>query len=196
MRVCVDAGHGGIDPGAVGGVPFPVEEKDVNLAIALEVEKQLQRRDWETLLTRRQDRTLSSPARAEFANRYEADVFVSIHANAASTPEVEGMEVFHFPGSQHGRSLALHVLDRMLFRFPGHRNRGVKSANFTILRTTAMPAILVECEFLTHPRQLEFLASSDCQCGLAVAIAHGIDTATRGFFTPPDQQLALDFDAS
>jgi N-acetylmuramoyl-L-alanine amidase len=85
------------------------------------------------------------------------------------------MEIFHFPGSTAGRNAAQVILRRMLRSFPDHKNRGVKEANFTVLRLTRMPAVLVECEFLTNPRQLVFLADQGNQDGLADAIGRGID---------------------
>jgi N-acetylmuramoyl-L-alanine amidase len=125
-----------------------------------------------------QDRTLSLAARAAFANRHRADLFLSIHANAAAAPEVEGIEIYHFPGSVPGRWLALHVLDRLLERLPGHRSRGVKEANFAVLRLTRMPSILVECEFLTHPGQRRWLLDPGEQTALAGAIADGVAGAS------------------
>lgn len=175
MKVCVDPGHGGKDPGAVGTQPFRLEEKDFNLSLGMLLEEELEGRGHWTIMTRRRDRSLSLAARADFANRLEAELFVSIHANAAGTPEAEGMEVYHFPGSDEGRRVATLVLDRMISAFPGHKNRGVKEANFDVLRLTEMTAILIENEFLTNPAQLEFLADPGNQKNLALAISDGID---------------------
>lgn len=125
-------------------------------------------------MTRRVDRTLSLGARARFANRSNADLFISIHANSASITSAEGMEVFHFEGSVQGAAAARRALDSMLATFPGHRDRGVKTANFAVLRLTLMPAILVECEFLSNPTQLQFLADPNNQAGLAQAIAAAV----------------------
>lgn len=174
LKICIDAGHGGRDPGAVGRRPFVLQEKDVNLEIALHLESELERRGWPVIMTRRQERSLGLGSRARFANRHNADLFISLHANAASVDTAEGMEVFHFPGSIHGKRLAEGILTSMLHRFPDHRRRGIKEANFTVLRRTVMPAVLVETEFLTHPRQLQFLADEVNQHALAVAIADGI----------------------
>ncbi|MGH7556419.1 MAG: N-acetylmuramoyl-L-alanine amidase [Gemmatimonadota bacterium] len=174
MKICVDAGHGGVDPGAVGRQPFRLEEKDVTLAVAFLLEEELAVRGHDVVMPRRQDRTLASLPRAEFANRFEADLFVSLHANAAASERVEGMEIFHFPGSRAGRQAAASILTRMLATFPDHENRGVKEADFTVLRETAMPAVLVELEFLTNPAQLRFLADAKNQRGLARAFAEGI----------------------
>ncbi len=174
MKVCIDAGHGGSDPGAVGTRPFVLREKTFTLDVSLMLEEELELRGHWVVMTRRQDRTVSFEARAGFANRLDAELFVSIHANAAATRTAEGMEVFHFPDSQSGRIAARRVLRLMLRAFPTHRNRGVKEANFAVLRLTRMPAILVECEFLSNPTQLRFLANPRNQRKLAVAIAEGI----------------------
>src|SRR5262249_6206568 len=153
-----------------------------NLAIGLQLEREAQRQGWEPLVTRLQDRTLSLASRAAFANRFKADVFVSIHCNAAASPEVEGIEVYHFPGSPQGRWLALHLLDRLLVRSPDHRSRGVKEPNFAVLRLTKMPAVLVECEFITCPQQAAFLRDATHQAAIAEAIADGIGAATGAPF--------------
>jgi N-acetylmuramoyl-L-alanine amidase len=179
MKVCVDAGHGGKDPGAIGFDPFYVEEKTVDLAIALQLEAALETIGHWTVMTRRRDRTLALSSRANFANRLGADLFVSVHANAALSPEVEGMEVFYFPGSAAGRRAASEVLGHMQTAFPDHRSRGVKAANLAVLRLTGMPAILVETEFLTHPDQLLFLTDPVLQADMAAAIAAGIDRLSK-----------------
>lgn len=170
----MDAGHGGADPGAVGLQPTRVEEKDVALALAFLLEEDLALRGHEVIMTRRQDRTLALDARAEFANRYEAELLLSLHCNAAADPRVEGMEVFHRPGSRPGREAAATILTHMLAAFPGHENRGVKEADFTVLRESTAPGVLIEAEFLTNPTQLKFLADPRNQRGLARAIAKGV----------------------
>lgn len=174
MKICIDAGHGGSDIGAVGKKPFRLEEKDFNLSLALLVEEELEKRHHWVVMTRRRDRTYALESRANFANRLEADLFISVHANAARVPTVEGIEVYHFPGSSAGRDLAATVLEQVTAAFPAHRNRGVKDANFAVLRLTAMPAMIIECEFLTNPRQLRFLADPASQHRYAVAIAEGV----------------------
>jgi len=181
VHICLDAGHGGTDPGAVGTNPFLLEEKEVNLAVAQLLEGELEALGHWVVMSRRQDTSLSLAARAAFANRLDADFFVSIHANAAASEAARGFEVFHFPSSYYGTQASQAVLDSMASVFPGHRNRGVKEANFAVLRETVMPAILVETEFLTNPVQLQFLSEPANQHLLATAIAGGIDQYVREF---------------
>lgn len=174
MKICIDAGHGGSDPGAVGTDPFRLEEKQVTLAVSLRLRDELKSRGHTVVMTRTGDKAVGLGTRAKIAKNARADFFVSIHANAAAAPSAQGMEVYHFPASTPGSVGADRVLREMLARFPGHRNRGVKEANFAVLRLTDMPAILVETEFITSPVQLRFLADPDNQAGLAEAIAHGV----------------------
>jgi N-acetylmuramoyl-L-alanine amidase len=143
MKICIDAGHGGSDPGAVGTRPFRLAEKKFTLSLSLLLEEELEALGHWVVMARRRNRTLGLAARAGFANRLDAEFFVSIHANAASDPTIQGMEVFHFPGSSAGRVAARLILDEMIAAFSGHRDRGVKEANFTVLRETHMPAVLV-----------------------------------------------------
>ncbi len=173
--MCIDPGHGGKEPGAVGTSPFRLEEKEFNLKLSLLLEEKLKALGHWVVMTRRKDRFLRLSSRANFANRLNADLFVSIHANFAALPEVSGMEVFHFTGSEKGRKFAEKIIDCMLREFPDHKDRGVKEANFVVLKETRMPAVLVKSEFLSNPQQLKFLADPENQNSLASAIAQGID---------------------
>lgn len=174
MKICIDPGHGGSDSGAIGEDPHRLEEKEVNLAVSLFLEQELISLGHQVVMTRRVDRTLGLGARSNFANRLSTDFFVSIHTNSAANASAEGMEVFHYEGSSAGEAKAVSVLDMLLKKFPDHKNRGVKTANFSVLRRTLMPAILVELEFVTNPKQLRFLDKVKNQAGLAQAIAEGI----------------------
>lgn len=176
MKICIDPGHGGRDPGGQTNNPFAYQEKEFNLNFSLLLEERLEELGHWVVVVRRRDRYVSLNARANFANRLNADLFISIHANAAANPTVEGMEIYHFPGSNSGRLAAEHIFNRMIDAFPDHRNRGVKTANFDVLRLTLMPAVLIECEFLTNPTQLLFLTNPDSQAKLATAIADGINS--------------------
>jgi len=175
MKICIDPGHGGKDPGAVGTSPFILEEKEFNLKLSLLLEEKLKALGHWVIMTRRKDRFLKLTSRANFANRLNVDLFVSIHANSAVLPEVSGMEVFHFTNSEKGRKFAVTILENMLREFPEHKDRGVKEADFVVLRETRMPAVLVESEFLSNPQELKFLADPENQISLASAIARGID---------------------
>lgn len=174
MLVCIDPGHGGSDPGAIAHRPEYTEEKDINLAISLLLAREINNLQENCLLTRSVDRTMSTTERAFVANGAGADLFVSVHCNAAATDAARGYEVWHFPSSWQGESYALGVITSMMAAFPTRVNRGVKEANFAVLRKTSMPAIIVECDFMTTPEELVFLRESGNQRNIAFAIAQGI----------------------
>jgi N-acetylmuramoyl-L-alanine amidase len=175
MKVMIDAGHGGKDPGAVSGA---LQEKDIVLQVALLLEEELEARGHEVELTRRSDIFLPLDRRAALANGAKAQLFVSLHCNSSVNPDAHGMEVFHFRGSEQSRRWAQKVQSAMAARFPDHRNRGIKDATFAVLRLTRMPAVLVELEFLSHPKQRCFLDDPACQAGLAEAIADAVGRVT------------------
>jgi len=179
MIVCIDPGHGGPDPGAVS--PEGIQEKKVNLSVAKRVAEYLRRADVQVVLTRDTDKELvlgnddaaELRARAKVANDAKADFFLSIHCNAASTPDAEGFEVYHYPGSTKGAMLATKIADAYALA-SGLKRRKVASANFQVLRDTVMPAALVELGFLTNKadcallRELAFL--DKCALGIAFGI--------------------------
>lgn len=171
MKICVDPGHGGSDPGAVGRVPYELMEKDANLSIALILEQALIDKGHSVYMTRRIDRTLSLPARSNYANRKNVELFASVHCNSAANTTAEGIETWIYPSSQTGRSYAQNVQSSLVETFPDHKDRGVKEANFHVLRETNMPAILVECEFISNADQLVFLSNGENQQKIAEAIA-------------------------
>ncbi len=175
MKICIDAGHGGRDTGSAGILnKQSLKEKDITLSIALLLEQELLALDHKTYLTRRCDRTLSLQARSRYANRYKVDLFISIHCNSAYTNKAEGMETWIHPYSDIARKFARPVQKNLIKMFPRHKNRGIKEANFHVLRETKMPAMLIETEFINNPRQAKFLANEKNQKKIATAIAAGI----------------------
>jgi N-acetylmuramoyl-L-alanine amidase len=174
MKVCIDPGHGGTDPGAIGKVPFILNEKDVNLSISLLLKKELEANGHTVFLTRDTDISVSLGTRASFANQKNVDIFISIHCNSSTSNSAEGIETWIFTDSNAGKKLAEPVQQSLISTFSTHKNRGIKEANFQVLRETEMPAILVECEFISNPTQLQFLSDNNNQKKIAQAIALGI----------------------
>jgi N-acetylmuramoyl-L-alanine amidase len=176
FKIAEDPGHGGADSGAVG--PSGVQEKNITLPVAKMVAEYLAPIA-EVMLTRTDD---SIPGgnpdtelsfRAKMANDWGADLFVSIHCNAAADPAANGTETYHMPGSQKGATLAGAIQSRLVSAL-GLRDRGVKQANYAVLRRTSMPAVLVEIAFISNPTEEALLKSSDFQRKAARAIAQGI----------------------
>ncbi len=175
-RVVLDPGHGGRDPGSVG--PTGVQEKVVTLAVARQVAAILGQVA-DVKLTRYGDVSLGPTAsedltaRARVANQVGADVFVSIHCNAAVNRAATGTETYHYPGSTQGVKLA-GILQRRLVSALGLPDRGTKQAHFAVLRETKMPAALVELAFLSNPSEEAMLESPAFQLKAAQAIANSI----------------------
>jgi N-acetylmuramoyl-L-alanine amidase len=172
VRCCIDPGHGGSDPGAVG---HGLHEADITLQVARLLKKELTAAGHEVLMTRGKDKYVSLGQRAMMANAWNADLFVSLHCNAAATASAMGLEIFHFNDSDDGRHVASRVWDRLDLEFGDHHlMRGVKEANFAVLRLTSMPAVLVEMEFITNLKQSQNLADPAWQLRMAKALAEGI----------------------
>ena len=163
--IVVDAGHGGSDSGAVG--PTGVKEKDVTFAV-VDV--------YAPNATDRQE----LQARCDIANRnIRTALFLSIHCNAFSNPAAHGMETYYCAGSVKGQELAT-LLNEELARAGGRFNRGVKTANYYVLRHTNMPASLVELAFVTNYQEERLLNSDAYQNKLAQAIVRGIARYFKG----------------
>lgn len=183
-RIVVDPGHGGIDPGCHRG---GILEKELTLRVALILAERLTERGAEVTLTRETDTELSHltqseptrhgrdlAARVLIAEERGAELLVSLHVNAASSPSLGGAIVFHHQGSERGRLLAQAILERLEPVVPGNQS-GVLPRDFYILRRASMPAVLVELGFLTHPRDREKLLSEEGRAHMAEAIASGIE---------------------
>ena len=146
VKIFIDAGHGGNDPGAVAN---GLKEKDLTLKIARKIRDKL--KDYQNVsvrMSRDGDKTVSLSARAKDANAWGADYFVSIHINAGGGT---GFESFIYNGSVSSATVAnQNVVHAEIVKATGYRDRGKKRANFAVLRGTKMPAILTENGFIDH----------------------------------------------
>lgn len=104
-------------------------------------------------MNRSGDNFVELKERARIANEAGADAFVNIHANSASTASADGSETYYYPQSSEGSELASDLQTNMVNEF-NNNDRGIKSANFSVLRNTAMPAALVELGFVSNKRRL------------------------------------------
>ncbi len=176
--VTIDPGHGGRDPGAIG--IGGLQEKGVVLEISRRVQQRLEANGITVVMTRTGDQTLDLAPRVQAAERARSNLFVSIHANAISMsrPEVNGLETFFHSGASSqalARSIQSSILQRVNIR-----DRGVKQANFYVLRNTSMPAVLVEVGFLTGREDIVLLRDANSRMQIADAIADGIISYARG----------------
>lgn len=172
--VCIDAGHGGKDPGAESG---GVQEKDIALTVALKVGALL--KDCEVIYTRTEDVYVGLSERALIANQAKAGLFVSIHCNSVDDEFAHGMEIYHYTHASDASKRAARVIYDKLLPASGLRGRGVKADNFAVLRETAMPAVLIELGFISNPDDRAKLTDSAWQDDAAQAIADGIIAALK-----------------
>jgi N-acetylmuramoyl-L-alanine amidase len=170
--VVIDPGHGGRDPGAVG--IGGLREVTVVNDIAPRVAALLQQSGVQVVMTRGADQFVDLAPRVSIAERADADIFVSIHANAISLsrPEVNGAETYYY-SSAAGRRLAQTIHQSILQR-TGIGDRGVREARFYVLRNTSMPSVLVETGFVTGSRDARLLNDPTFRARMAEAIALGI----------------------
>ena len=172
MRIVIDPGHSGAcEPGACAE---GVKEAEVVLAIAEKLSLLLLAAGHSVMMTRSGDCPLTGLKwRALLANCWRADLFISIHANSYSEPTAHGSEVYFFPGSRYGLTLARLIQAEMVGRL-GTTDRGFKHARYSVLEDTICPAVLVETAFLSNPVDRVLLTSPPFQELFAAAIAAGI----------------------
>ena len=171
--VVIDPGHGGPDPGAIG--IGGIRETDVVLEVSKIVKNLLSEKGVKVRLTRKNEVDLDLPPRVSFANNTNADIFVSIHANASrgKRRDINGLETFYFRGWR-GRLLAKKIQKQILRVSPGSPDRGVKQGRFYVIKNTSMPAVLVEIGFLTGRLDSRRLEKNAHRKRIAYAIAKGI----------------------
>lgn len=177
MKIFIDPGHGGMDRGAVYGS----EEADLNLMLAYFLNFSLKSKGFkEVMLSRTGDGDLDLKQRTDKANDWGADLFVSLHANAADIPDPFGTEVFVAEkASGNAVHLAQLILESWAAFFPNRKIRGLKRKNFYVLRNTIMPAVLVETEFLSNPEARAFLKDPGNQVLIALVIARAIERYSK-----------------
>jgi N-acetylmuramoyl-L-alanine amidase len=166
MKICINAGHyPGLDSGAVGTF---LQEADVVKNIAHIVCRDLQAAGYEVLFV--QENELADITNA--SNSFGADLFVSIHCNAAANPDPQGTETFCYASGGAGDSLAFNIQNQIVKSF-GTVDRGVKySTGLYVLKYTDCPSVLVETAFISNSDDEQLLA--DRQADFAHAIARGV----------------------
>ncbi|WP_294547973.1 N-acetylmuramoyl-L-alanine amidase [uncultured Pseudoflavonifractor sp.] len=168
--IVIDPGHGGTSSGAAYE---GILEKDLTLPISLKLEALLKAAGYNVVMTRSTDVYVGLYERADIANSVDADIFVSIHANAFDDPSVNGLITYYHPSSGRGRRLA-QAIQTPACQATGAKDRSIASADFVVLRETDMCAVLVETGFMTNHDELMKLNTSSYQDKLAQGIAQGI----------------------
>lgn len=177
-KICLDAGHGGIKPGA----EFRgLLEKDVNLAVVLKAGSELILMGHEVVFTRTSDIHVELMERCHIANNANCDIFVSVHCNAddddSETPtKAKGEEIWIYENSQASMKLAKTMADEIDAFFPDEPFRGVKlSSGLVVLKYTNMPAVLIECGFIDRSDTNASFRDAAVIAKLGQLIAQGVD---------------------
>ncbi|MFD1607233.1 peptidoglycan-binding protein [Oceanobacillus luteolus] len=174
LKIFIDPGHGGSDPGALG---YNLREKDVVLDIGLKIKQELEKyAGVKVMLSRASDKTVSLDARTRAANNWNADYFVSLHNNAAGGA---GFETFIYNGSvsqeTKNRQRDIHKhLANWLSSKNNIRDRGMKRANYHVVRETKMPSLLIEYMFIDNYRENQLLKSKSYRNSLGKVTADAI----------------------
>ena len=170
--IVLDPGHGG---SANGAEYSGIREKDLNLAIALQAARLLESAGHTVLMTRTDDRDVGLYERTDLANGQEADLFVSVHCNASlDHDDALGVYTCAYSEGSEGWQLA-ETLYWTVQAATGTSGLGMEPRpDLAVLRTSAMPAALVECGFMSTPEELELLVQPEYQAKLARGIADGV----------------------
>ncbi|MCF7786697.1 MAG: N-acetylmuramoyl-L-alanine amidase [Prosthecobacter sp.] len=171
--VVIDAGHGGKDGGSVWN---GLVEKKLCLDVAKRVETALKSRGLKTVMTRRTDTFVELEQRARIANRVPSSIFVSIHFNGSRTTIISGGEVYY--RSSRGKLLASAISRSIKSKVAGG-TRGIFHGVFKVLRETRMPAVLVECGYISNKREALRCADPSHRQKLADAIVSGLLAVRR-----------------
>jgi N-acetylmuramoyl-L-alanine amidase len=196
--IVIDPGHGGNDSGTQNK-PGKIDEKVMTLDVAKRLQGLLTASGYRVLMTRTDDRFVELPARAEIANKAQADLFISIHFNAvASGQAVRGTETYVLtpqnqrstssaenspadkelqPGNRHDAWNAVlgWQLHRKLLGKLKTEDRGYKRARFAVLRLVECPGVLVEAGYLSNDAEARRIATPGYRGDIAEAIAAGVE---------------------
>lgn len=186
LCIVVDAGHGGDDPGKIG--INDALEKDINLQIALKLQKLLEQNNIKVVMTRDTDQGLYSDGatnkkaedmqtRCKIIEDSDALFTVSIHQNSYTSPEIQGAQVFYYGQSETGKKLAETLQSTLIKQVDPDNHREAKAnESYYLLKKTPTPTVIVECGFLSNPAEAELLLQDEYQDKLVNAIYSGIET--------------------
>jgi N-acetylmuramoyl-L-alanine amidase len=194
VLVVIDAGHGGEDGGTISPYKEGFYEKDITLSMAEKVAEYLKEKGIDVILTRDGDYRFSASnredllTRANIANENKASLFVSIHVNAydlkyAGAAAVNGMEVYYMEKdgvyTEFTDERFAQLLNDEIVKANGIKSNGVKQNNYSVLRNTQMPAVLIETAYITNKEDHARLASEEFRSNTARGIVQGIELALK-----------------
>ena len=167
--VVIDAGHGGYDRGGIPGQR--VSEKEMTLDVAQRLKKTLAASGYRVVMTRDSDVFIPLGTRVAIANSYSNAIFVSIHFNSAKRSGAGGIETYFYNRESLPLASAIHYF---VAGGAPSSNRNVRRRGYYVLRKTSVPAVLVECGFLTNPTEAALAETASYRQKLAEEIAAGV----------------------
>jgi N-acetylmuramoyl-L-alanine amidase len=167
--VVIDAGHGGHDRGGIPGQRIP--EKEMTLDVAQRLKRVLAADGYRVVMTRENDVFVPLGTRIAIANSYRNAIFVCVHFNSAKRTGADGIETYFYDRDSLPLASAVHHFVAGGAPSP---NRGVRRRGYYVLRRARVPAVLVECGFLTNPTEAAYISQSSYRQKLAEEIAAGI----------------------
>ena len=177
FSICIDPGHGGSDPGATG---CSLQEAEINLNVSMRLRDLLKSAGHTVYMTRETDVYVSLSGRSEYANSKGVDTFASIHTNSAGSTSATGTETYAYSTSGKGYQQATNIQTEMQKVWP-LANRGVKTANYYVIKYTNMPATLSELAFIVNcSKDAVYLGSSEHRQSAAAAHCKGLTQLWSG----------------
>ncbi len=175
-KIIVDAGHGGEDLGSVRN-DEGIQEKNINLAIALYLQKYLEEAGYEVYMIRTTDVDVDNRTRPDTAIAQGGDAYISIHLNSLEedSDATRGAETWYYKNRDDGSDVFAQTVIDELTKVVDTRNRGIKpTTGLIVLKYNDMPACLVECGFLTSATERANLIDPEYQKKIAEGICNGI----------------------
>lgn len=175
LKFCLDAGHGGKDPGAINE-ELSLKEAHAALNIVKKLKSIMESKGWDTKLTRESDTYPGLTERCIISNNYKPTAFISIHLNSSDNKTARGVETLIYTGAgPKTRELAENV-QKNLITATGFKDRGVKERNdLTVLKKTYASAILVEVGFISNNDEAKLLHKDVMQNNIVEALVRGIE---------------------
>lgn len=179
--ITLDPGHGGTDPGAIGA--GGLKEKEVTLAISKKVQELLKKKGAKVYMTRTTDVDVYGPyagdaeelqARVNVAEKYDSDLFISLHINSSVNKNIGGFTSYYYPKTGYDGKIAKAIQNQLTANF-GVDDLGVREANFYVVKRCSMPATLLELCFISNPKEEKLMKGNWFQTKTARMIVEGIE---------------------
>lgn len=178
--IVIDPGHGGFDVGTIG-LTYGISEKEVNLTVAQNIKRELEKRTVATVILTRdkdiglgRDQRESLQKRIQIADDASADLYISIHHDAFTDPNVNGITTHYSSYHNESKNLAEIMQTSIFNQSINAKNRGVRDSDYYVLKNNTAPAVLLELGFTSNKEDEMRMVSKDFQNKTAISIADGI----------------------